>query len=98
MICSCTCPLLKGGETCTSFLTLSLSSCWTLGILALFGSPNAERWVDLDLVRKLSFTQNCKLLWSVVTELLVVHTILALLLQKTGSFYVIFSILLDFIK
>ena len=44
-------------------MTLSLSPFWTLGILALFGSPNAEGWVDLDLVRKLPFTENFELLW-----------------------------------
>ena len=37
------------------------STLLDLGILALFGSPNAE--VDLDLVRELPFTQNLELLW-----------------------------------
>ena len=45
------------------FLTLSLSPFWTLRISALFGSPSAEGWMDLDLVRELPFTQNIKLLW-----------------------------------
>ena len=57
------CLLVTGGETYTLFLTLSLSLFWTLGILALFGSPNAGGWVNFDLVGKLSFAQNCELLW-----------------------------------